>query len=236
VLSTNSTTNIAAAITTADWPLSTHLTGYQTAPASAAKVRVQVRAVSVTAENAKLHDASLAGSSKQADNGWNEWAGLSVSYTTNCAEGQYAVQFDTTNTDWVAGMYVPPYGQDVTLTNFSAYNGIALKARRAPAYTGTGAEAARIRLSAVTGTVEVAKTRWINVDGSRWEDSLVFPLDRFYTLDTCDTNDPAGLEVWSNSWEAIDRIYIYYGPAVNGALPYDILLDDFRPCWGTYLH
>jgi hypothetical protein len=134
-------------------------------------------------------------------------------------------------------MYVPPFGSGVTMTNFSDWNGLAIKARRAPAYTTTGDADARIRLSIVTGeSNEVAKTRWHPVDGSLWEDYLVFAKDRFYTIETADTNDPSGLVVYTNGWNAVDRVYIYYGPATNGVTPYDILLDDFRACSGTYLH
>jgi hypothetical protein len=237
-LQTNTTADITDDITTNTWPVSSHDMGYITAPSGTAKMKVRVKTASVTAQNVKLHDASVA-TRTLADNGWQTWIdGFSVSYTTNCVEGRKAAVLDSTNTDWVAGMYVPPFSADgVTVTNFASWDGLAVKARRADSYTGTGDTAARIRLAIVTGeSNEVAKTRWQPVDGSLWEDYLVFSKDRFYTVDTVDTNDPSGLEVYTNGWNAIDRIYIYYGPDTNGLTPYDILLDDFRRCSGTYLH
>jgi len=237
VIQTNRTADIAPSITTADWPPSSHDTGWVEAPATAAKVRVQIRVAGVTAENVKAHDASVTGS-QYADNSWyTTWIpGFSVSHTTNRAEGEYAARFNTTNTDWVAGMYVPPFGTGETVTNFADYTGIAVKARRAPGYAGTGGTHGRIRMSVVTGSTETAKTRWYPVDGSEWEDHVIFSKDNFYTVETADTNDPAALVVWTNDWRAIDRVDIYYGPSTNGATPYDLILDDFRPCSGTYLH
>jgi hypothetical protein len=237
-LQTNTTADIADDLTTASWPLSSHDTGFITAPAGAAKMKVRVKVDSVSAENCKVHDASIS-PRQQADNGWQMWVdGFSVSYTTNSAEGEKAAVLTSTNTDWVAGMYVPPFSSaGVTMTNFSSWDGLAVKARRADSYTGTGGTDARIRLSIVTGeSNEVAKTRWQPVDSSMWEDYLVFDKDRFYTTATADTNDPAGLVVYTNGWNAVDRIYIYYGPGTNGLTPYDVLLDDFRACSGTYLH
>ncbi|NCC52983.1 MAG: hypothetical protein EOM20_17470 [Spartobacteria bacterium] len=237
-LQTNATADISGDITTADWPLSSHDTGYVTAPSGAAKVKLRVRAASVTVENAKVHDASIS-SRQQADDGWQLWTdGFAVTYSTNCAEGAKAAELSSTNTDWVAGMYVPPFSsQGVTMTNFSDCEALALKARRVDGYAATGGTDARIRLSIVTGeSNEVAKTRWQPVDSSAWEDYLLFSKDRFYTLETADTNDPSALVLYTNEWNAVDRIYIYYGPATNGLTPYDILLDDFRTCTGTYLH
>jgi len=233
-ISTNTTADLASAITTS---LADQDTGWVTAPASAARVLVRVRSEGLSAGNSKASACSFTTSSKQADNDWQMWVdGFSVSYTTNCAEGNYAAQLTSTNMDWVSGMYVPPYGAGVTMTNFALYDGIAIKARRVPDYSASGDTDARIRIGIVTGTTETAKTRWFPVDGSYWEDYIIFSKDNFYTLDTADTNDPTALVEWTNSWTEIDRMYIYYGPGTNGVLPYDIILDDFRPCSGTYLH
>ena len=238
ILSTNSTGNLTAQITTADWPPTVVDSGLFTSPAQAARVRIRVRADGVTNGNAKAHDAQVV-ADQFPDNGWQAWVGgFSVRYTNDCAEGYGAAVFDSTNTDWVAGMLVPDVWQSPAqhMTNFSAYSGLAIKARRAPGFTATGGTHARIRLSVVTGSTEVAKTRWQPVDAGRWEDYVIFSKDRFYTVDTADTNDVRGLVAWSNDWKGIDRIYIYYGPGTNGATPYDIVVDDFRPCSGTYLH
>lgn len=236
VISTNSTGNIAPEITTADWPVSSHETALHTAPASAAKVRVRVRADGVTNGNAKAHDAQVV-ADQLPDNNWQAWVdGFSVAYTNDCAEGYGAAVLGSTNTDWVAGMYVPDVWQSPAqhMTNFSAFDGLAIKARRAPGYAATGGTHARIRIGIVTGETEVAKTRWHPVDGSEWEDSVVFSKADFFTLATADSADPSALAVWSNDWRAVDRVYIYYGPATNGLTAYDVMLDDFRPCSGTF--
>ena len=238
ILSTNSSGNLTPVITTADWPPTSVDGGLVTAPATAAKVRIRVRAEGVTNGNAKAIDAQVV-ADLLPDNGWQVWVdGFSVRYTNNCAEGYGAAVFDSTNTDWVAGMYVPDVWQSPPqhMTNFSAFDGLAIKARRVPGYASTGGADARIRLAVVTGTTEVAKTRWYPVDAGQWEDYVVFSKDKFYTLDTADTNYVGGLVPWTNDWKGIDRIYIYYGPGTNGLTPYDIMVDDFRPCSGTYLH
>ena len=237
IIRTNATGNIAPDITTADWPYSSHNTGWVTSPTNAAKVRVQIRSAGVTAGNAKAHDASISGA-KQPDNDWyTSWiGGFSVTYTTNRAEGDYAARLDSTNTDWVAGMYVPPFGANKTQTNFADWTGIAIKACRPSDYASSGGTNARIRLSIVTNTTEVAKTRWYPVDSGTWGDRIIFSKDQFFTIATADTNDPAALVTYTGSWSQVDRVYIYYGPKQNGATPYDVLVDDFRPCTGTYIH
>jgi len=237
IISTNATDDIAPDITTADWPYSSHNTGWVTSPTNAAKVWLQVRSASVTAGNTKVHDAAISGT-QQPDNQWyTDWiSGFAVTYTTNRAEGERAAHLDTTNTDWVAGMYVPRFGEGQTLTNFTAWSGLAIKGRRPPDYAASGATNARIRLSIVTNTTEVAKTRWYPVDAGQWGDYIIFSKDNFFTLETADTNDPAALVTYTGAWDQVDRVYIYYGPKQNGATPFDIILDDFRPCTGNYVH
>ena len=238
ILSTNSTGNLAPGITTDVWPPTSLDGGLVTAPTNASKVRIRVRTDGVTNGNAKAIESQVV-ADLLPDNGWQTWVGgFSVRYTNNCAEGYGAAVLDSTNTDWVAGMYVPDVFQAPAqhMTNFSAFSGLAIKARRAPGYAATGGTDARIRLSVVTGITEVAKTRWFPVDAGQWEDYVVFSKEKFYTLDTADTNDVRGLVKWTNDWKGIDRVYIYYGPGTNGLTPYDIMVDDFRPCSGTYLH
>jgi hypothetical protein len=235
-ISTNSTGNIAPGITTADWPPSSHETALCVAPANAAKARVRIRAEGVTSGNAKAHDAEIVGD-QLPDNNWQTWVdGFAVTYTNDCAEGYGAAVLSSTNTDWVAGMFVPDVWQTPAqhMTNFSAFDGLAIKARRAPGYAATGGAHARIRIGMVTGETEVAKTRWYPVDGSEWEDSIVFSKNEFFTLATADSTNPLSLVVWSNDWSAIDRVYIYFGPSTNGLTPYKIMLDNFRPCAGTF--
>ena len=49
-------------------------------------------------------------------------------------------------------------------------------------------------------------------------------------------NDPAALVTYTGAWNQVDRVYIYYGPKQNGTTPFDVIVDDFRPCTGTYVH
>ncbi|MFH0878636.1 MAG: hypothetical protein V2A34_02885, partial [Lentisphaerota bacterium] len=121
--------------------------------------------------------------------------------------------------------------------NFASFSALSIKARRAPGYKTTGATNAQIRIAVCQGTNDqpAAKCRWIPVDASEWGDSIVISKDKFYTVGTVDSNDPAAWTVWNNSWNDIGRIIIEYGPEYMGADPYDLILDDFRPCNGTYL-
>jgi hypothetical protein len=222
-------------------------TGWQTAPANATKVRVGFKSWASTVppytDNCvKFDNAFLLKQGSDPDSAWiTTWTnGFTVTYTTNRAEGEKAMQIGTSlaTPGWLAGFAVAPYGQGVTMTNFSNYSGFSIKARRAVSYKTTGATNAQFRIAVCQGTNDqpAAKCRWIPVDASVWGDSIVISKDKFYTTATVDDNNPANWAVWSNSWTDIGRIVIEYGPEYVGADPYDLLLDDFRPCNGTYLH
>jgi hypothetical protein len=237
VLRADTVTHLASAISTNSFTLLS--TGWKTSPAATASVRVQVRtsgsAVPPYADNCVKFDNASFSSAQPLDNGWiTTWTnGFVLTYTTNRAEGQRAAQVGTTNATagWVAGFLVAPYGSGVTMTNFSTYQGFAIKARRADSYAATGNKSARFRLAVCQGTNDApaAKTRWMPVNGSVWEDNMILPKSRFYTTATVDSGDPTVWTVWANTWTDIGRVIIEYGPSWEGSDPYDILLDDFRP-------
>ncbi|OGV47461.1 MAG: hypothetical protein A2X46_14155 [Lentisphaerae bacterium GWF2_57_35] len=225
----------------------TFTTDWRTAPANSAKVRVGFKSWNSTvppyADNCvKFDNAVLLKQGIEPDAAWiTTWTnGFSATYTTNRAEGEKAMQIGTSvaTPGWLAGFAVAPYGQGVTLTNFSGFSAFSIKARRAPSYKTTGATNAQFRIAVCQGTNDqpAAKCRWIPVDASVWGDSIVIAKDKFYTVATVDDVNPANWAVWSNAWTDIGRIVIEYGPEYTGADPYDLLLDDFRPCNGTYLH
>jgi len=230
-ISTNSTPDIAPDVTTADWPFSSHGTDLVEAPAHAARVLVRIRSAGVGAGNAKAHDAQVV-SELLPDHAWQAWVdGFSVAYTNDAAEGDAAAVLASTSTDWVAGMLVPDVWQTPAqhMTNFASFDGLAIKARRAPGFGEPGSTHARIRLGVVTGETEVARTRWMPVDAGEWRDTTLFPKERFYTIATADAPDLGDCVVWSNDWRSVDRLYIYYGPDTNGFTPCRIFVDDFRP-------
>ncbi len=244
VLRADTVTNLADNISTSAFTLLS--TGWKTSPAASVSVRVQVRSsgslVPPYADNCVKFDNARFGSAQPLDSGWiTTWTnGFVLTYTTNRVEGQKAAQIGTTNATpgWLAGFLVAPYGQGVTMTNFATRQGFAIKARRADNHAATGSKSARFRLSVCDGTNEVpaAKTRWVPVNASVWEDRIILPKTKFYTTATVDNADPATWTVWANGWTNIGRVVIEYGPSWEGFDPYDILLDDFRPVSnGTFL-
>ena len=237
-------TNITALIVT-NW-FTTVSTGWKVAPTGAVKVRVDLASTNSTVppytDNAVKFENAVFSGSALPDNGWiTTWTnGFVTSYTTNCAEGTKAIQLSCTNSTpgYLAGFLVAPYGQGQTMTSFTNYTGIALRARRAPLFASTGVTNARIRISVCVGTntTPTAKYRWQPIDASAWEDYIIFSKDKFYTAATVDNTDPTTWVPWTDTWTNIGQITIEYGPQAGGADPYDLLLDDYRPCSGTYLH
>ncbi len=165
--------------------------------------------------------------------------GSSFSFTTDRAEGSGALLLSTTNSGWLCGMYVPPYAvpeddfdPDVTMTNFAAFDGVALKAKRHNSYTSTGSAQGRVRVAVMLSSNKVASTQWYPVHASDWEDFILFPKNKFYTEATVGDTDPENWVVWDNDWTSVDRIVLEYGPSRNENVPYTIIVDDFRP----YVH
>ncbi len=231
--------NITADLTNV---LQTFTLPWRWAPPTASRVRVRVRTaggvVPPYADNAvQFDDAEFVKYGLEADDGWiSGWiGGEAIAYSTNCAEGSRAMRISTTNRGWLAGMFVAPYGLGVTRTNFAAFDGFALRARRVPEFTNTGSAAARIRLAVATNEDPVARTRWYPVGASVWEDPILFAKDQFLTAATVDAADPAAWRVWSNDWRNISRIIIEYGPSRESNAPYALLLDDFRPYSDEYV-
>ncbi|HBA85682.1 MAG TPA: hypothetical protein DCZ95_16495 [Verrucomicrobia bacterium] len=212
------------------------------APDTAAKVRVRLRTdsgiIPPYADNAvQFDDAEFAKYGFVADNGWiGNWiAGSSLDSSTNRAEGNRSLVLKTTSSDWLGGMFVAPYDTGETRTNFSAFSGLALKACRPAGFTNTGTAAGRIRFAVAVDENPVARTRWYSVGASEWEDYILFPKSKFLTTDTVDTNDPSLWVVWSGDWSNIRRVIIEYGPSREAAVPYHVLVDDFRPYSDTYV-
>ena len=212
------------------------------APDNARYVQARLRSAGATvppyADNAVQFDnAEFSEYGFVADDQWiSGWiGGESIGYSTNCVEGQKAMLISSTNRGWLAGMFVAPYGTGQTRTNFDLFSGFALKARRPPAFTNSGTAAARIRIAVATNEDPVARTRWLTVGASEWEDYLLFPKARFLTSDSVDNNDPAQWVVWTNTWRDIRRIIIEYGPSHESNAPYSTLIDDFRPYSDEYV-
>ncbi len=244
ILEAVTATNPAASLSSAMF--TTLSTGWRTSPVSTARALVRVRSWNSPtppyADNCVKFDNASFTSAQPLDNGWiTTWTnGFTLTYTTNCAEGQKAAQIGSSlaTPGWLAGFLVAPYGQDVTQTNFASRQGFAIKVRRAPNHTATGNRTARFRLSLCQGTNDApaAKTRWLPVNGSVWEDYTLLPKNRFYTTATVDNTDPAAWTVWGGNWADIGRIVIEYGASWEGFDPYDIIVDDFRPInGGTFM-
>jgi hypothetical protein len=184
----------------------------------------------------QFYEVSLS-DGRERDNNWEAFLdGSFFSFTADCAEGSGAMHLSTTNTDWLCGMYVPPYAvpeddyyPGTTMTNFANYDGFALKARRANSFASTGDAQARIRLAVMLTTNKVASTQWYPVHASSWRDYILFPKTKFYTEETVGDDNPENWVVWDNDWTSVGRIVLEYGPSSNENVPYDIYVDDFRP-------
>ncbi|OGV44507.1 MAG: hypothetical protein A2X46_01600 [Lentisphaerae bacterium GWF2_57_35] len=239
-----STTNVTAGLT---YPgFKTFTTGWRTAPVGAVAARVQARSENsavppYSANNIKFDNAAFAGT-VQTDDGWiTTWSsGFSAIYVTNRVEGAKAAQIgcSLSNPDWVAGFLVAPYGMGVTETDFAECTGFSLCARRTPGFLSTGTIGARIRIAVFAGgsSAATAKTLWMPVDAGAWEDPILFSKDKFYATETFIDDDATTWAVWTGNWSDIGRVVIEYGPQTGGFDPYDVLLDNFRTCTGTYLH
>jgi hypothetical protein len=219
-----------------------HTLSWRWAPETATKARVRIRTDGgiippYTDNGVQFDDAEFAEYGLVADNGWiGNWIpGASLASSTNRAEGSKSLVLKSTSSSWLGGMFVAPYGVNQTRTNFSAFSGFALKACRPEGFTNTGTAAGRIRLAVATNEDPVARTRWYSVGASEWEDYILFPKSKFLTTDSVDTNDPSKWVVWSNDWTKISRIIIEYGPSREAQVPYNVLIDDFRPYSDVYV-
>lgn len=213
---------------------------YRYAPANAATVRARLRSSggSGYTDNAvQFDDANFEEFGLVADNGWiSGWiGGESITWSTNRTEGRKAMRMHSVNTNWLAGMFVAPYGTGETRTNFSAVDGFAIKVCRPPAFTNSGTAAGRIRLVIATNEDVVASTRWYPVGASEWEDFVLFPKAKFYTAASVDDSDPANWVAWSNAWTDIRRVIIELGPSRSNNAPFDVMVDDFRPYADSYV-
>lgn len=232
-------TNITAVLSTS---ANTFVLPWRWAPEGALQVRILLSttggSVPPYGDNAvQIDEVDFAEYGYLADDSWiSGWiGGESITWSSNCIEGRKAMQMHSTNTGWLAGMFVAPYGTGETRTNFLGFSGFAIKACRPAGYTNTGTAAGRIRLVVATNEDPVASTRWYPVGASGWEDSILFPKAKFYTTDSVDNNDPATWVVWSNQWTDIHRVIIEFGPSRETNAPYDVLVDDFRPYADAYI-